>query len=121
MYRNLHKLVERVAVQQVEVDPRQHIGMEGRGTHTASSWSKGAQASQSTITCVYIKHRIGGIRDAQHILDNMRREQEDVEQPREKKARTALAHLCWNHMLSGARHKKHGFPCWGPSSPSKVL
>jgi hypothetical protein len=84
MYWNLRNPVER-AVVQVEVDWRQHTGTESRGTHTTSSWSKRAQASQSTLTHVHIKHRIGGIRDTWHILDNRCQEQEEVEQPHERR------------------------------------
>jgi hypothetical protein len=40
---------------------------------------------------VYIKHRIRGIRDAPHILDNKRQEQEEVKQLHERRyVRTPL-------------------------------
>lgn len=45
MYWNLHNMVKRAMVQQDEVDLSQHIDMESRGTHMASSCCKGAQAS----------------------------------------------------------------------------
>jgi tRNA C32,U32 (ribose-2'-O)-methylase TrmJ len=41
MYWNLRNLVKRAMVQQDEVDMPQHTDMESRGTHMASSWSKG--------------------------------------------------------------------------------
>jgi hypothetical protein len=64
MYQNLHNLVERAVVQQAEVDQRQHTGIESHGTHMSSSWSKGAQAYQSTPMRIHIKHIIRGIHDA---------------------------------------------------------
>jgi tRNA C32,U32 (ribose-2'-O)-methylase TrmJ len=45
VYQNLRNLVERAAVQQDEVDRRQHTSTESHGTHTASSWSKGVHTS----------------------------------------------------------------------------
>jgi hypothetical protein len=84
MYQNLHNLVERAATQQAKVDWRQHTSTESHGTHDLVL-EQGAQASQSTSTCVHIKHRIEGIRDAWHILDNRHREQKEVEQPRERR------------------------------------
>jgi hypothetical protein len=37
MYRNLHYLVEWVAIQQAEVNQWQHSGTRSRGTHMGSS------------------------------------------------------------------------------------
>jgi hypothetical protein len=44
-----------------------------------------AQTSRSTSTRIPMKDGLGDIRDARHILDNQRREQQKVEQPRERR------------------------------------
>jgi hypothetical protein len=84
MYRNLRNLVERATMQQVEVDWRQHTITESHDTHDLVL-EQGVQASQSTWMHVHIKHRMGGIRDAQHILDNRRWEQKEVNQPHKRR------------------------------------
>jgi hypothetical protein len=41
--------------------------------------------SQSTRTCIPLKDHLGDIYDDRHIINNQRREQEEVEQPRERR------------------------------------
>jgi hypothetical protein len=48
MYRNLRNLVEKVAVQQTEIDRHTPTSADSYYTRTTSSWSRGAQPSQST-------------------------------------------------------------------------
>lgn len=83
MYRNLHNLLEGAVVQQAKVDRQFSLGTESHGPQTASSWSMGAQPTRSTRTCFPMRDCIENIHDARCILDNRRREQEEIEQTRE--------------------------------------
>lgn len=72
MYRNLRNLVERDIMQQAEIDRQFTPGTESCGPNMTSSWSRGAQPSKSTKTCVPMKDRLGGIRNIRHIPENWR-------------------------------------------------
>lgn len=85
MYRNLCNLVEKTTVQQAKIDRRVPSGVDSYGTRTTSSWSKGAQPSQSTRVCVLLKNCLGDIHDTCNILNNWPREQEQVDEPCERR------------------------------------
>lgn len=84
MYQNLCNLVERVAVKQAQIHRQLPIGTNSHGPHTNLSWSR-EHILPTTRTYVFLKDRLEDIRNARHIIDNRCREQEELEQPRERR------------------------------------